>query len=253
MTASTPGFPTWVDLGTADLEGARRFYSALFGWGFEDDGAYTTFLLNGRPVAGAGPLYDAGQPTAWSTYIATDDADAVAARVAANGGKVLVPPFDVHDQGRMAAFLDPGGAPFSVWQAGTMHGAELFDVPGSLTWNELNARDLEGAHAFYGAVFGWQFRHSSIGDMPYLVAKRNETPICGIQPMTAENWPADVSPHWMVYFAVHDCDRSAQHALALGGRVLFPPASLQFGRYAVLTDPQGGMFAVLASHRRHSA
>jgi predicted enzyme related to lactoylglutathione lyase len=85
--------------------------------------------------------------------------------------------------------------------------------------------------------------------MPYLVAKLDETAICGIQPMTAEDWPADMSPHWMVYFAVHDCDRSAEHALALGGRVLFPPMSLQIGRYAVLTDPQGGMFAILASNR----
>jgi predicted enzyme related to lactoylglutathione lyase len=160
-----------------------------------------------------------------------------------------VPPFDVHDQGRMAAFLDPGGAPFSVWQAGTMRGAGLFDVPGALTWNELNTRDVEMAHAFYGAVFGWQFRHSSLGEVPYLVAKLNETAICGIQPMTAEEWPADMASNWMVYFAVQDTDRSAEHAMALGGRMLFPPMSLQIGRYAVLSDPQGGMFAVLASNR----
>jgi predicted enzyme related to lactoylglutathione lyase len=249
MIASTSGFPTWVDLGTADLEGARRFYPALFGWSFSDDGSYTTFLLNGQPVAGAGPLLGEGQPTAWSTYIATNDADGVAARVMANGGKVLVPPFDVHDQGRMAAFLDPGGAPFSVWQAGTVPGATVFDVPGALTWNELNTRDLEGAHAFYGAVFGWQFRHSTLGEAPYLVAKLHDTAICGIQPMSASQWAADVSPHWMVYFAVQDCDRAAGHAVALGGQVLFPPADLPVGRYAVLSDPQGGMFALLASTR----
>jgi uncharacterized protein len=249
MSASTPGFPTWVDLGTADLEDAKRFYTALFSWSFETDNAYTTFLLNGRPVAGAGPLYGEGQPTAWSTYIATDDADGVAARVAANGGKVLVPPFDVADQGRMAAFLDPGGAPFSVWQAGTMTGAALFDVPGALTWNELNTRDLEGSRAFYGSVFGWAFRQSAMGGLPYLVAKLDETAICGIQPMTTDMWPDDVSPHWMVYFAVHDCDRMAEHAMALGGLVVHPPTSLPIGRYAVLEDGQGGMFAVLASNR----
>ena len=144
---------------------------------------------------------------------------------------------------------DPTGAAFSIWQPGEHKGAGVANEPNTWSWNELNTRDLEGAHAFYGAVFGWQFRHSSIGEMPYLVAKLNETPICGIQPMTAEDWPADMSPHWMVYFAVHNCDRSAEHALALGGRVLFPPMSLAIGRYAVLMDPQGGMFAVLASNR----
>ena len=246
MTTSTPGTPSWVDLGTADLPDAQRFYSALFGWAAEVSGDYVTFQLNGSPVAGAGPLFGVGQPTAWSTYIATDDADAVATRVAAAGGKVLVPPFDVPDQGRMAAFLDAGGAPFSVWQAGPMRGAELFDVPGALTWNELNTRDLDGAMAFYRSVFGWQFRNSAVAGLPYAVAKVNDTPVCGLQAMLPDEWPDDMGPHWTVYFAVHDCDITTEHALALGGHVMRPPTNLSIGRYAVLCDPQGGLFAVLA-------
>jgi predicted enzyme related to lactoylglutathione lyase len=252
MTVPAPGVPNWVDLATADLADATRFYSELFGWtadvSGDDFGGYTTFLLNGLPVAGAGPLFGEGQPTAWSTYFAADDADAVAARVEAAGGKVLVAPFDVMDQGRMAAFLDPAGAPFSVWEAGMMRGAEVFNLPGALTWNELNTRDLDGSMAFYSAVFGWNFRNSAMDGLPYVVAKVAETPVCGLQPMIGDEWPTDMSPHWMVYFAVHDCDISAQHARALGGAVLQPPTSLPIGRYAVLTDPQGGMFAVLASN-----
>ncbi|MCM4079315.1 VOC family protein [Paractinoplanes hotanensis] len=249
MTPSTPGAPSWVDLGTADLPDAERFYTSLFGWSAEVSGDYVTFTLNGLPVAGAGPLYGAGQPTAWSTYIGTNDADGVTARVAGNGGKVLVPPFDVQEQGRMAAFLDPGGAPFSVWEPGTMRGAELFDVPGALTWNELNTRDLDGSMAFYQSVFGWQFRNSSMSGVPYVVAKVHETPVCGIQPMLHDLWPDDVSPHWMVYFSVHDVDVAAEHTLALGGAVVQPPTTLPIGRYAVLSDAQGGLFSVLAGAR----
>jgi len=251
MTASTPGAPTWVDLGTADLEDAKRFYTRLFGWtadvSGEEYGGYTTFLLNGLPVAGAGPLYGEGQPTAWSTYVATDSADAVAARVEAAGGKVLVAPFDVMDQGRMAAFLDQAGAPFSVWQPAAMRGAALFDVPGSLTWNELNTHDLEGSKAFYGSVFGWIFHDSTMAGLPYVVGDLNGAAICGMQPMIGEEWPVDLPPHWMIYFAVHDCDRSAEDALALGGQVLQPPTTLPIGRYAVLEDPEGGIFSVLTA------
>ena len=250
MTASTPGTPTWVDLATSDLDGAIRFYSRLFGWtadiSGDDFGGYTTFLLNGLPVAGAGPLYGEAQPTAWSTYIGTDDADATAARVDAAGGKVLVAPFDVMDQGRMAAFLDPAGAPFSVWEAGTMRGAAVFDRPGSLTWNELNTRDPEGAKTFYANVFGWQFRDSVMGGRPYTVWETRGTAVCGMQPMYAHEWPADMPPHWLVHFAVHDCDVVAEHTLALGGRVPQPPTTLPIGRYALLEDPSGGLFAILA-------
>jgi predicted enzyme related to lactoylglutathione lyase len=253
MTAPSPGVPNWVDLATADLEDAIRFYTTLFGWTAEvsgdDFGGYTTFLLNGLPVAGAGPLFGEGQPTAWSTYIAAEDADVVAARVEAAAGKVLVPPFDVMDQGRMAAFLDPAGAPFSVWEAGMMRGAEVFDLPGALTWAELNTRDLDGAKAFYGAVFDWSFRDTRMGELPYVICERNHSQVAGMQLMIGSAWPDDLLPHWLVYFAVGDCDIAADHAYALGARIIYPPVTIDVGRYAVLEDPQGAMFAILAATR----
>jgi len=251
MTAPTPGVPNWVDLGTADLADATRFYTELFGWtahvSGEQYGGYTIFNLRGRPVAGAGPLFGEGQPTAWSAYVATDDADAVAARVEAAGGKVLVAPFDVMEQGRMSAFLDRTGAAFSVWEPGTMPGAEVFDVAGALTWLELTTRDVEGSKAFYGSVFGWTARESPMMGPPYQVWELNGQTVAGMLPMEGPGWPDDLSPHWMIYFAVDDCDDTAALARDLGGRVVGTPESLAMGRYAVLQDPQGGTFSVLAA------
>jgi predicted enzyme related to lactoylglutathione lyase len=251
MTAPTPGAPTWVDLGTADLDDATRFYTELFGWtahvSGDEYGGYTIFNLDGRPAAGAGPLFGEGQPTAWSTYVATTDADAVAERVTASGGQVLVPPFDVMEQGRMAAFLDQAGAPFSVWEAGTMRGAEVFDTPGSLTWNELITRDVAGSKAFYRSVFGWSARDSLMGGVPYVVWEQGGQTLAGMQPMDGPGWPDDMSPHWMIYFAVADCDETVELARRLGGRVIGTPETFAMGRYAVLQDPQGGTFSILAS------
>ncbi|WP_229071752.1 VOC family protein [Actinoplanes sp. DH11] len=253
MTVPSPGVPNWIDLATADLADATRFYTAVFGWTAEvsgdDFGGYTTFQLNGLPVAGAGPLFGEAQPTAWSTYFAADDADVVAARVEAAGGKVLVAPFDVVDQGRMAAFLDPAGAPFSVWEAGIMRGAEIFNVPGALTWNELNTRDAEGAKAFYGVVFDWDYQDTHVSGLPYVMCELNRQPVAGMQLMVGSGWPDDLPPHWLIYFAVGDCDVAAEHAQRLGGRLVHPPTSITAGRYALLEDPQGGRFAILAGNR----
>lgn len=252
MTAPTPGVPNWVDLGTSDVEDAKRFYTELFGWtahvSGDEYGGYTIFNRNGRPAAGAGPLFGAGQPTAWSTYIATDDADAVAGRIEAAGGKVLVPPFDVMEQGRMAACLDQAGAPFSVWQAGTMPGAEIFDVPGALTWNELTTRDVEGSRAFYGSVFGWTAQEILLAGAPYVLWEHEGRTVGGLQPM-GPGWPDDLPPHWMIYFAVRHCDESADLARRLGGRIVQPPTSLPMGRYAIVEDPQGGTFSILERSR----
>lgn len=249
MSAPIPGVPTWADLGTADLESAKRFYSTLFGWtahvSGDEYGGYTIFALEGQPVAGAGPLFGEGQPTAWSTYIAVDDADELAARVDAAGGKVLVPPFDVGDQGRMAALLDQAGAPFSVWQAGTMPGAAVFDVPGAVAWNELATRDVEGSVAFYASVFGWTARGVSVGGLPYIVLEHDGAAVTGLQPMVNGAWPDDLPPHWLIYFGVEDCGAAVHQAYALGAQVIRPPATSELGCHAVLEDPEGGRFAVL--------
>jgi hypothetical protein len=192
-----------------------------------------------------------GQPTAWSTYMGTDDADAVAARVEAAGGKVLVAPFDVMDQGRMAVFLDATGAPFSVWQPMAMPGAELFNEPGSLSWNELTTRDPEAAKAFYGAVFGWTANDQE-GPYPYTVWQLGDRQVGGMMPMVGDEWPADLPAHWMVYFAVAvavavaDYDTGAARAAELGGAVSVPPTDLPTGRFAVLNDPQGAFLPVIA-------
>lgn len=251
MAEKPPGFPNWVDLGTPDLPTATAFYTGLFGWTAtisEDPeyGSYTIFNKDGVPVAGAGTLVNPDQPTAWSTYIATDDADATATQVEAAGGKVLISPFDVGVQGRMAAFLDPGGAPFSVWQPMAMRGAELFDAPGAMTWNELTTRDVAGSTAFYRAVFGWTAREQPMGDDPYLVWELDGQMLGGLMPMVGDLWPADLPPHWMVYFAVTDCDAAAGRTAELGGAVSVPPTDIPFGRFAVLNDPQGAVFSILA-------
>jgi predicted enzyme related to lactoylglutathione lyase len=130
-----------------------------------------------------------------------------------------------------------------------MRGAEIFDVPGALTWNELTTRDIEGSRNFYGSVFGWTARDSSVSGLPYLIWEHAGQSIAGMQPMNGPDWPDDLPPHWMVYFAVADCDDSAALVQALGGRVVHPPTSFPMGRYAVVEDPEGGTFSILASAR----
>jgi predicted enzyme related to lactoylglutathione lyase len=81
------------------------------------------------------------------------DADATTAKVTAAGGTTIVEPIDVMTFGRMAMFLDPLGAPFSVWQAGDHIGAAIVNEPNTLCWNEMACRDPEAAVRFYGEVF----------------------------------------------------------------------------------------------------
>src|SRR5688572_26461211 len=138
MTEYAAGTPSWVELSTKDADASLAFYSGLFGWtatdATEQFGGYRTFMDDGQSVAGLNPM---GELPVWTTYVATDDADDSAERVRANGGTVMVEPMDVGALGRMAVFVDPGGAVFGVWQAGEHRGADKVNAPGALVWNDL--------------------------------------------------------------------------------------------------------------------
>src|SRR3954454_22300655 len=119
-----PGTPSWVDLSTSDVDGAARFYDELLGWetfepgDAEETGGYRMFTVRGKQVAGLGPVQQDGQPPAWTTYIASSDAEETARKAGEAGGQGFMPPVDVMDAGRMTIIADPTGAVFGVWQAG---------------------------------------------------------------------------------------------------------------------------------------
>ncbi len=251
-TSYEPGTPSWVDFASPDLDASVDFYGGLFGWDVpetenaEQTGGYRQAMKDGIPAAGMMPVMQEGQPTAWSTYISVADADATATAVGEAGGTVLAEPMDVMDLGRMAVFADPTGAVFGIWQPGSFAGAGLVNEPGGIAWNELNTRDLAAAKEFYGAVFGWTFQDQEAGDGNYSMIVLGERPVGGILDMAERGVPEQVPAHWQVYFGVEDTDATIAAAKEAGGGVMLEPVDIPFGRFAILTDPHGASFAVIA-------
>jgi predicted enzyme related to lactoylglutathione lyase len=246
-TAYPPGTPTWVDLSTTDLDAGRRFYEQAFGWTTDEPagpefGGYAMFRHGGKLVAGSGPVMD-GAPPAWTTYVRTADAAATAQKVRDSGGEVVVEPMEIPGAGTMAVIKDPTGAYFGVWQNGEHKGAELFNEPVSLTWSELGTRDVEAAKRFYSAVFGW----SPKGDK-YVEWQLNGKTIGGCVDQGTMDLPADVPANWLSYFAVANVDETSERVKQLGGTIRMPAADIpNMGRFAVVADPQGAVFAIFSS------
>jgi hypothetical protein len=265
-----PGVPCWIDTSQPNPEAAVDFYSGLFGWEFEDvmppdaPGKYFMARIRGGDVAAVGSIPEGAPPMAtWNTYVWVESADEAASKVADAGGKALMDPFDVMDSGRMAVFADPEGAAFFVWQAKQHKGARIVNEAGSLNFNGLNTRDVEGAKSFYGAVFGWQtitldggaemWTLPGYGDHleesnPELRKQMAEAGApAGFEDVVASINPIrddqpDVPPHWNVTFAVDDADATAAKASDLGGQVVVPPFDAPWVRMTVIADPQGATF-----------
>jgi predicted enzyme related to lactoylglutathione lyase len=173
--------------------------------------------------------------------VSVADADATAARVVEHGGSTAMVPFDVLQVGRMAVLADPAGASFAIWQPREHPGAAFVNEPGALCWNELITPDVATAMAFYGPVFGWADVPMPMGDGQYDVLMLGERAIGGIVAAAGPPW-------WQVSFAVADCDVAVAEAVALGGSIDEAPEDLpDVGRFALLVDPHGARFGVLAS------
>jgi uncharacterized protein len=265
-----PGVPCWVDTSQPDPKAAVDFYSGLFGWEFEDvmppgsEGKYFIARLHGGDVAAVGSIPEAAPPEAmWNTYIWVESADETASKVRDAGGGVLMDPFDVMDAGRMAAFTDPEGAAFCVWQAGELKGAGVVNEPGSLSFNGLGTRDVEGAKAFYGSVFGWttlavgggavmwtlpgygDYLECDNPDLRKQIAEVGgpagfEDVVASIDPIPDDQ--PDTPAHWSVTIAVDDADATAAKAIELGGTVIVPPFDVPWSRLTIINDPQGATF-----------
>jgi len=242
-TAWPNGTPCWVDLGVPDVEAARHFYSSLLGWTYEGGGPeYGGYLIaqsGGHKASGLGPQMSQDDPTRWTTYFATDDADATAARVTGAGGSVVMPPMDVGPMGRMAIAADPQGNPFGLWQAGLTTGVEVYDEPGSLVWTEAAADDPAAAREFYTAVFG--FRWDEIPDAGgYCTFTTGDRPLGGL---------GGVSPGlprgWQTCFSVAITDEAVRTVEAGGGKVLMAAEDTPYGRFAVVAAPWGASFSVM--------
>jgi uncharacterized protein len=264
------GVPCWVDTSQPDPEAAADFYSGLFGWEFEDvmppgsAGKYFIARLRGGDVAAVGSISEAAPPTAmWNSYVWVDSADETASKVRDADGGVVMEPFDVMEAGRMAVFTDPEGAAFCAWQAKEHKGAAIVNEAGSLNFNGLNTRNVEGAKSFYGSVFGWRtltlegaaemwtlpgygdYLERNNPDLRKQMAEAGapagfEDVVASINPI-ADDQP-DTPAHWSVTFAVDDADATVAKATELGAKVIVPPFDAPWVRMTVIGDPQGATF-----------
>lgn len=111
---------SWNELMTSDLDGAKSFYQAIFGWTLEkmdmEGVEYSIGSAGDTQVSGmmTTPAEAEGMPPMWGGYVTVDDVEASARQVVELGGKVLIEPKDIPKVGRFCVIQDPQGAVLSI-------------------------------------------------------------------------------------------------------------------------------------------
>ncbi|MBL0374443.1 VOC family protein [Rhizobium sp. KVB221] len=243
----------WYELSTTNLDGAVDFYSRIVGWQPKDAAMpgmdYRLFQMGEVPIAGVmhhpDALLEAGVPPVWFGYVGVKDVDAAAKKAEALGGSIEQPPTDIPGIGRFAVIKDPHGAIISLFYSDSPPPESPFgQAPGRIGWNELYAGDLDGAWAFYSALFGWTKGEAmDMGDMGIYQLFEHEGNAIGGMMKKPDGVP---QPAWLYYFNVPNLTAAMKALEAAGGKILSGPMEVPGGDHiAQASDPQGGAFALV--------
>jgi predicted enzyme related to lactoylglutathione lyase len=241
-----PGRFVWHNLMTRDLAQAKTFYSALFGWTFEDgkrgELPFALVRLGSDPVGGIVDVSSiADAAPLWLSFMAVADVDRSVDLVRSEGGKVIIEPRDLPNA-RVAAVSDPQGAPLGLAQLRRDFPERAQPTTSHFFWQEYLASDATKALEFYKRLAAYEstISDTSLGVEYHVLKKsRNRAGLFQLPPT------ADVKPNWLPYVLVADPAALAVRVPGLGGRILVPASpERRKGSLVVFADPGGAALAL---------
>ncbi len=121
---------------------------------------------------------------------------------------------------------------------------------GKFVWYELMTSDGAAAGKFYVDVVGWKADKSPMPGMDYTLFYAGADQVAGAFTLSNEMQAAGAPASWVGYVGVADVDKSAAALEAAGGTIHRGPDDIPgVGRFAMVADPQGAVFALFNSAR----
>lgn len=126
----------------------------------------------------------------------------------------------------------------------------MSDTTGDFIWYELMSPDPDASARFYNAVIGWSIAIGASpqpGGMDYrMIVRPDGGSAGGVMALSPQMLAQGASASWVAYLQVPDVDAAIAAITADGGRSLMPKMALPVGEIAMVTDPCGAAFYVMA-------
>jgi predicted enzyme related to lactoylglutathione lyase len=241
FTEHAAGMPCWIDVNVEtreQREGLIAFYSALFGWTFDEGAAETGFYSiayhEGQPVLGIGQ--GPGGAGNMVTYFSTPDIALSLKRVKARAGQLVMGPMQIMDSGTMALVMDCTGAMHGLWQPTTFAGFGVMYEPSSPGWFDHVSENTEAASAYYLDILANETDLHVEGDMEIL--RRGEQWFASLSKEDCSVIP----PHWTPIFVVDSLDRFRNEVRKLGGNIIVEEMRVPGSAISVFQEPVMGSY-----------
>jgi len=253
-----PGKIIWRDLLTNDPAASQQFYGELFGWTFESVGAasnlnsdsdYTLIRHNGKLIGGmidTLALNGRDDISQWIISMSVEEIDTRIETVNASGGKVMTPPTDLQDRGRLAVISDAEGALIGLLETRDGDPRDSEAGMGDFLWDELWTTDVENASAFFKSLTDLSAGAVDIDPdeavaREYSLLKAGDTPRVGIMPSPLDG----LDPVWVSYLRVESPAAIASRVADLGGHIIVEAGPRPLGgEVAFIAGPSGAGIAL---------
>lgn len=253
-----PGKIIWRDLLTDDPAASQRFYGELFGWTFENvgkasnlksDSTYTLIRHNGQLIGGmidSVALNNRSDISQWVVSMSVEDLDARVDAITAAGGRVMTPPTDLQERGRLALIRDAQGALIGLLETRDGDPRDSDAEMGDFLWEELWTTDVESASAFYSDLAGLAADNVDLdpdtADAPtYRLLKAGDTPRIGVMANPLDG----LDPVWVSYLRVESPAAITSRVADLGGRIIVEARDRPVGgQAAFIAGPSGAGIAL---------
>ena len=245
----------WTDFRTTDVDAAKAFYGAVFGWQFKEYVAqhgvtYAPAYLEDGLATIIAPFTNGQVPAdvngRWNVYFAAQEIEELIAGLPYSGGSLKSEPVAQDGSGVMVFFAPPGGGITGAWHAWRHYPSARSEEPGAVAWVELLTPEPQAAAAFFQQHFGHdvtEYPQDDGGTYTTLLADGAE--VAGIAALPADS-AGTPDPGWQVYFGVSNVAESVAAAVAAGATVLVEPDGTDDGgTIATLRDPLGAVFNLL--------
>jgi predicted enzyme related to lactoylglutathione lyase len=114
---------------------------------------------------------------------------------------------------------------------------------GRFFWHEMMSPDPKASTAFYEKLIGWS-PNPWDQDPSYTFLSMGGKSMGGVMTLPDEAKAMGTPPQWVCYIGTPDVDALARQVPGLGGQVHKPPRDIPtIGRFAIIGDPQGAIFA----------
>lgn len=240
----TEGATVWLQLRTHSTEGLEEFYNSVLCWTFHVTPQGGVFRdQDGKPIAEVfvDPLLQNDQ-LGWVSFLGTANIEETAERLRLENSTFLGP-VSLEIPGKAELYRDPFGALFGIADVSAHDALQQSIRPGQFVLTDPTNHDISSQKRFQLAIFDHQ-HIEEYGHGINIVRNSNGEALRGAYALP-EELNSVIPAHWLPWFSVSSHDESSSQVAEFGGTVNVADGILDFGRYSVVVDPQGGSLKLL--------